>query len=103
MLPVHITDFCVERDTFDVFCQDHIPAENCVEFTALEDENAFDEEMYYLDGPVITKGWRMAVRHHDSTIFPVKCMHHSKVSPCLHDIKRAVEPNSYVKFVVILK
>lgn len=104
MLPVHIADFCVERNTFDVFCEEHIPAENCIEFTALENENAFDEDVFFTNNDKrITKGWRIAVRHHDSTIFPIKCMHHSKTHPCLHNIRDAVEPNSYVKFVVVLK
>jgi len=34
-LPIHITDFCVERDEIRVYCDAHIPENNVVVFTSL--------------------------------------------------------------------
>ncbi len=34
-LPIHITDFCLERDQIRVYCDAHIPEDNVVVFTSL--------------------------------------------------------------------
>jgi predicted nucleotidyltransferase len=58
-LPVHISDFCMERDKINLYCGSHLPTKDIVIYELIEDESA-DAEWGFEDH---FSGWKMGVRY----------------------------------------
>jgi len=74
-LPVHISDFCMEREGISVFCASHLPANDIVIYELIDDKKIsekWEPEEHFA-------GWKMGVRY--------------LVAPPAHYGLTAVEPN----------
>jgi hypothetical protein len=83
-LPVHLGDYETGRDEVEVFCEKHIPENNCRIFTLTENEyidigsycGGYEVKKYVLE---FWEGWQMAMRYLTDNAQKNKEMNHPNI------------------------
>lgn len=90
-IELHIADFCVKRDSFDVYCMKHIPRnKDRVEVVVTEHDSKKDS---YSSLGWCEFGYKFAIIHHNPQRFPIACMHDKPKDRCLHKIEDTITYN----------
>jgi hypothetical protein len=94
-IPIHISDFCLDREDFKVYCKKHMPK---MRGSVIIDCIGADK------AEKIKKGDQFEIVFNPDVKFPAKCCHHNKSyggikRKCLHPKIEAVSINSLGRFI----
>lgn len=82
-IPIHITDFCLPRDSFKAYCEKHIPKKGGIIYHGLVNDKDSDFKRKMIFGIVYNKDVK----------FPARCCHHTRKDKCEHPAEEAVTIN----------
>ena len=90
-IPIHISDYCLDRDDFKAYCPEHIPKKKGILILTCIKQN--EDDKYSM----AKEGMSFGIEYKKKVKFPAPCCHDGKDygfgKRCLHAKKEAVSIN----------